>query len=153
MIPKIAVLSLFAGVVLGLGGVSACSSQTPTATIPPAAAPTLEGQTWALQSIEGDAVTVSDERGRPTLQLEAPTTRASGLAGVNRFSGSYTKEGAALKFGPLAMTKMAGPAERMELEARYSRALTATTQWRIAGGALELLAGERVVARFSARTP
>jgi heat shock protein HslJ len=151
MIPKVAALTLFAGV--ALGGVSACSSQTPTAATPPATAPVLEGRTWVLQSVEGNAVSVSDERGRPTLQLDAPTLQASGLAGVNRFSGPYTKEGTALKFGPLSLTKMAGPAERMELEARYYRALMATTQWRIAGGVLELLAGERVVARLSVRSP
>jgi heat shock protein HslJ len=151
MLPKTVLVSVLAGLTLGL--VSACNSQPPAAAAAPASSPALEGQTWTLQSLEGVAVTVSDERGRPTLQLDGATTRASGLAGVNRFSGSYTREGTALKFGPLAMTKMAGPPERMDLETRYSRALTATTQWRIAGGALELLAGERVVARFSARNP
>ena len=42
--------------------------------------------------------------------------RASGWAGVNRFTGSYALEGATLTIGPLAMTRMAGPPERMEQE-------------------------------------
>jgi putative lipoprotein len=74
--------------------------------------------------------------------------RMTGFSGINRFSGAYTVEGQNLKFSNLAMTRMAGTPEAMAVEQKIVAALRATTGWRMAGGKLELLAGDRVVARF-----
>ena len=51
-----------------------------------------------------------------------------GRLGCNRFTGTYTQDGAALTFGPLATTRMACPEPNMKTEARVSAALTATRQ-------------------------
>lgn len=45
------------------------------------------------------------------------------------------------------MTRMACPG-RMEIEMAYAAALDATREWRVRGGMLELLADDRVLARF-----
>jgi heat shock protein HslJ len=44
---------------------------------------------------------------------------------------------------------MAGPPEANALENAFLAALAATTQWRIEGGALELLNDGKVLARFT----
>jgi heat shock protein HslJ len=107
---------------------------------------------WVLVALEGQPVEVAEERGRPTLHFDPKEPRVSGMGGVNRYGGRYTIEGAALTFGPLMATKMAGPPEQNALETRYLWVLEATTSWRLAkSGELELLAGTRVVARFSPR--
>lgn len=57
--------------------------------------------------------------------------KVAGRSAVNRYFGSYQlgANGAVQWPGPgLGMTRMAGPAPLMELEAKFSRALTATTQ-------------------------
>ena len=101
-----------------------------------------------LVTLGGADISVAEDRARPTLLLEAKETRASGLAGVNRFGGTYTVQGDTLRFGPLMATKMAGTPEQNELERRYLDALAETTRWRLANDILELMAGERVLARF-----
>jgi len=107
---------------------------------------------WVLVGLEGQAVEVAGERARPTLRFDPKDPRVSGMGGVNRYGGGYTIEGAALKFGPLLATKMAGPPAQNALETRFLWVLEATTSWRLAkGGELELLAGTRVVARFTPR--
>jgi heat shock protein HslJ len=116
----------------------------------PDATMTLE-RSWALKALEGAAVSVPAERARPTLIFDAEKKRVTGMAAVNRFSGSYTLEGQRLKFGALLATKMAGPPELNALETSYLRALEQATGWRSAGEDLELLAENRVVARFSAQ--
>jgi heat shock protein HslJ len=134
-----------------LCSLGACASNPPLTAMLSPAAPALEGPVWLLTSLDGTAVTVTNDRVRPTLQFESQSKRAMGMAGVNRFTGGYTIEGSALKLGPLILTKMAGPPEQMEIEARFVRALEAVTQWRISGLELELLAGERGVARFTVK--
>jgi len=47
----------------------------------------------------------------------------AGNAGCNRFFGRYTFDGAAIKIGPLASTRMACPAEVMEAEQAWLRML------------------------------
>lgn len=49
--------------------------------------------------------------------------RIAGFGGVNRYAGEYTLAGEELVFGPLAVTRMAGPPEAMESERRYLDAL------------------------------
>ena len=83
----------------------------------------------------------------PTLTLAADGT-ASGFAGVNRWSGTCTSNGASLAFGPLISTRMGGPPERMELERKYLQSMATVTQWSIADGKLRLSDGSMVVAEF-----
>lgn len=102
--------------------------------------------TWTLVEVNGAAVDSSRSNRTPTLTLEADG-RASGHAGCNQFGGEYELNGNSLRFGALAMTRMACPG-RMDVETAYGAALNATREWRIREGMLELLADDRVLARF-----
>ncbi|MBY4637770.1 META domain-containing protein [Sphingopyxis sp. XHP0097] len=75
-------------------------------------APTdLAGTSWTFVSINGVAVAAD----RPT-SLAFEADRLSGSAGCNRFSGSWSREGAMLTAGPLMATKMACPGAGTEQE-------------------------------------
>jgi heat shock protein HslJ len=130
---------------------AAATPDSVTASTPPAGSEQSAGieQSWTLVALEGRPVTVSSERMRPTLVFDAKAGRVSGLAAVNRFSGTYRIEGQSLKFGPLLSTKMAGAPEANELETRYLRALERTTGWRVQHGELELQADDQSLARFA----
>jgi len=94
--------------------VAACgSAATPAPTGGPSVAPTsagpmsLNGTSWLLidyTSPSGTNFTVPMAI-TPTLVFEAD--RATGNAGCNTFSASYTVTGNALKFGPATATQMA----------------------------------------------
>ena len=101
---------------------------------------------WTLVEVDGASVDTAATNRTPTLTLDADG-RASGNAGCNQFGGEYELTGSALRFGALAMTRMACPG-RMEVETAYAEALDAAREWRIRDGMLELLADDRVLARF-----
>lgn len=131
---------------------SGCASRADSASarISAVDADALTSTVWLLTSIGGDPIEVPAERSRPTLAFDPKEKRVSGLAAVNRFSGTYSLDGGGANFGPLVATKMAGTEELNDLELRYLRALEQVDGWRIDGG-LELLAGGRVLLRFTAR--
>lgn len=84
----------------------------------------------------------------PNLLLREEGARAAGLAGCNRFAGSFRREGQALSLGPLAVTRMAC-ADGVALEQEYLAALQATRRWNILAGTLELYDQQgAVLARF-----
>lgn len=139
--------ALLAVVVLGTSGCTVPTQRTPVAMA--SEDPEALAGTWSLVTLEGQPATASPQGRRPTLRFDPETMRVSGFAGVNQFGGAYEAAAGTLKFAPLIMTKMAGPPEQMDLERRYSRALEATTGWRLAQDHLELLAGESVVARLA----
>lgn len=116
-----------------------------------AADPGPENVEWSLVEINGQAEQApAGARSRgATLKLDAAKAHASGVAFVNRYGGKYELKENALKFGPMMSTKMAGPPEAMKSEQDYHAMLKDVTGWRIADGKLELLSGEKVVARFS----
>lgn len=130
------------GMVLALAG---CASTPPAEA---SIAGDLGSHEWVLAEINGNAVRLSPEV-RPTLRFDAESKRVTGFGGVNRINGTYVTNGAELKFGPILATKMAGPPPQNEVETALLRALEAVTGWRIVRERLELLQGERVVARFS----
>jgi heat shock protein HslJ len=85
----------------------------------------------------------------PTIDFAADGT-ASGFAGCNTFSGSYTTNGNALMLGPLATTKIACLRPASAVESDYLAALSGVTSWEIgADGRLAL--GGTVPLRFAAR--
>jgi heat shock protein HslJ len=104
---------------------------------------------WTLTELDGAPVSTAAES-TPTLRLtrESGALRATGLAGCNRFRGPATLSDGELRFGPLVSTKMACPA--LDVETRYMRALDVVRSYRITSRQLQLLAGDRVVARFTA---
>jgi heat shock protein HslJ len=105
----------------------------------------LTGTVWKLVELNGQAVGSSK---LPSLTLDAATGRVSGLAGVNRYSGTFKQQDAAISFGPLAVTKMAGPEKDMKIETEFLAALPRVTAWKLDGLMLSLFAGETEVARF-----
>ena len=107
-------------------------------------APTITGSEWRCTRL--GAVTPPADC-VPTFMLGADG-KASGFAGVNRWFGTCTANGASLAFGPLVSTRMAGPPARMELEQQYLRVMATVTQWSIADGTLRLSDGTSVVAEF-----
>jgi heat shock protein HslJ len=119
--------------------------------------PPLFGVEWQLVELKGQPAPLGNG-GRPgTLLLAEGEGRASGFAGCNRFSGTFTVTGDQLQFGPLMMTKMAC-SEGMDLEASYPAALDGSSGFRVTvrigvssatAADLELLSGTEVVARFT----
>ncbi len=106
------------------------------------------GTAWSLCDLGGAPVPPP----APTLSFDE-ADRVHGNAGVNRFGGTISIEGASIRFGPLMSTRMAGPPERMELEQRYLKALDAADRWELRDGVLTLYATGSVAAVFEAAAP
>ena len=69
----------------------------------------------ALASLAGSEW-VPKTDAKPERFVQFKEADIAGNAGCNRFFGRYTFDGAAIKIGPLASTRMACPAEVMEAE-------------------------------------
>ena len=61
--------------------------------------------------------------GRPPVLRFDDDGRMSGTTGVNRLAAEWALDGDVLTLGPLVMTRKAGPAERVALEAALVAAL------------------------------
>jgi heat shock protein HslJ len=121
----------------------------PGSTHAAAPAPTITGSEWRCSRL-GNVTPPADCM--PTFML-GTDGKASGFAGVNRWFGTCTANGASLAFGPLVATRMAGPPAKMELEQQYLRVIATATQWTIADGTLRLSDGTSVVAEFEPMPP
>jgi heat shock protein HslJ len=103
----------------------------------------LLGQRWELVDIDGEPA--SDARA--TIEF-SDDGRVFGVAGVNRFTGSYEATGDTVSIGPLAATLMAGPPAMMAFEQRFLTALSGPLRVEIDGSQLELRGADHVV-RFT----
>ncbi|HRZ10007.1 MAG TPA: META domain-containing protein [Gemmatimonadales bacterium] len=131
--------------VVFLTALAACHSAPPNDAAP-AMSPV--GVEWTLTSLGGQPVG-KGAGGRPaTLLLTDISSRASGFAGCNQFSGTYTLSGTSLAFGPLALTRMAC-ADGDVLERSYTMALEQTTTFRATSKRLELRKGSVLLATFT----
>lgn len=108
----------------------------------------LTGTYWRLIELPGDEAIAVDPALRAHLVLDAEQGRVSGSSGCNRLAGTFTVEGEALSFGPLAGTRMACPPPAMELERRFHAALASVTRYAIDGETLTLASSDGPVARF-----
>jgi putative lipoprotein len=97
-------------------------------------AATLAGSRWVARTIE---VRASADKVQSTLEFLADG-RVAGSTGCNRYSGAVSIDGSAIRFGPLASTKMACPPPMMDQEQRFSQALAQSVRWRLDGGDLLL---------------
>lgn len=77
---------------------------------------------WLVEAIGAEPVGQDAPR-----QVRFDSGIVSGRVGVNRFNGPYRFDGRTLQIEHLAMTKMAGPPEMMELEERFTSALSGGT--------------------------
>ncbi len=122
---------------------------------PPAAgAAALEGPRWKLVELNGKAAVEGEHW--PVAGITFVRGQGRSIAaktGVNSLGGTYTLAGDRLSIAPGVMTEMAGPPPLMEQEKAFIAALQRVKSYRIAGGALELLDGETVLARFEPGEP
>lgn len=105
---------------------------------------------WSLTSL-GERMNPMGQGDRPpTLRLDASGSRASGFAGCNRFTGTYTLAGDSLSFGPLVSTKMAC-AQGNDVETAYLAALGNVRGFSVSDSVLTLRSADGVVATLVAR--
>lgn len=95
------------------------------------------GPTWVVEDIGGRGVV---DRAQTDLVL-SPEGRAAGRGGCNRFTGGYTLDGASLRFGALAATRMACAPALMDQEGRFFAAMAEVRGWRMEQGRLLLTDG------------
>lgn len=90
------------------------------------------------------------DRAQSTLEVSQDGT-VSGNTAVNRYSGKATLKEMSIRFGPLAMTRRAGPPAMMDQESKFTAAVEKVSGYRIENtGLLYLLDAEgKVVLRFS----
>jgi heat shock protein HslJ len=98
----------------------------------------VQDRTWVAETIEGEPVSPGVTS---TLTLAADG-RASGSTGCNRYTGPATIDGTHLRFGQLAMTRMACLEPAMAQETRFTQALERADRWSLDGGALLLYAAD-----------
>ena len=99
---------------------------------------------WVAKEIEGNVV------GNPKSTLEVGDDGSvSGNSAINRFRGMARIDGQTIEFGPLAMTRMAGPPELMNQESRFAKALSVAASYQIRDSTLEFLDGDgNIVLQF-----
>ncbi|MFN2387073.1 MAG: META domain-containing protein [Thermoanaerobaculia bacterium] len=130
--------------------ISVSCAASPAAQEKHATAAPIENSEWRLMEVRNRKVTAPPGRAS-TLQLLAEGRRAVGNGGCNRFGGTYTLEGARMRFGALVSTKMFCEGV-MEQEQAFLDALSATMGYRIEGDDLELLGPDGALARLQARS-
>ncbi len=128
------------------GAVVEQPTAAPEQTAP--AGPALAGTNWVLTTLNGSPAL---EGATVTLQFGADGT-ASGTDGCNRYSTTFTQDGASLTFAPAAGTMMMCPEPPgvMEQATAFAAALAATTNFSANQNQLALLAGNQIVATFTA---
>ncbi len=118
----------------------------PTGTAPAELAQLLIGK-WLAEDIDGNGVI---DNAQSTLEIGNDGSVA-GSSAVNRFMGKARIDGRSIEFGPLAMTRRAGPPALMDQEAKYTAALGKATEFRIDARGLLFLtdANGNDIVRFS----
>lgn len=103
---------------------------------------------WLAEDIAGRGAI---DRAQSTIEFQEDGS-VSGSTAVNRYSGKATITGDRIVFGPLAMTRMAGPPAMMDQEAKFNAALQQAAKFRFDGNGLLFLldAESNDLVRFSA---
>ncbi|NCP10622.1 MAG: META domain-containing protein [Sphingomonadales bacterium] len=142
-------------------GIEMRSKDAPPATAGPsddvANATDLFARRWRLVAIAGHAIAAADPASRQAVAFSpaAGGARLSGRIGCNRVSAAATMTGSAIRFGPVAATKMACvsaddlraaaagvPTLPNTLEADFAAALQRTARYSIVDGTLRLQADD-----------
>ncbi len=82
---------------------------------------------WLAEDINGGGVI---DRLQTTLEIRDDGI-VTGMGGCNRYAGSATIDGNAIKFLPMASTRMACSTAAMRQEARFHGALEKVRAWRV----------------------
>lgn len=102
----------------------------------------LPGSSWTVTSYNNGTGGVQSVAIDSTLSIEfSRDGKVSGSSGVNTYSGPVTIMEAAIMIGPLASTKMGGPAELMAQEAAFLKAMESCASWSVTRGQLEMRDG------------
>jgi heat shock protein HslJ len=109
----------------------------------------LEKTYWVLTELNGNPIATINEAKKLNLLLDPESKTASGFAGCNQFTGSYTLEGKKLNLKNLAATRMFCE-KTMEIETSYLQALSETDSYKIEEHVLFLTKGDQQVAKFQA---
>lgn len=107
----------------------------------------VSGTDWELTEINGAPAPTGAGTRQATIRFDADTARVGGFSGCNRYFGTYTLDGTALRFGAVGMTKMAC-AQGMELEQQLAAVLAATRRYELAERELTLFGDAGAVAKF-----
>ena len=113
----------------------------------------LFGTTWRLTELNGKPPAQATGKNFAQLVLDESQNRYSGSSGCNRLTGTIELKGDSLSFGAGASTMMACPEPLMTQEQSFTKMLQSVTGYRISGSTLELLAGDKTVAKFKAAKP
>ena len=100
--------------------------------------PALDGRTFAVVLLRIDGSLAPLPEG---VHVDARFVdgRVSGTSGCNRYTADCIVEGATIRIGPVATTRMACPSESLAAqEAAYLAALAAAVTWSVSGDRLEL---------------
>jgi heat shock protein HslJ len=104
-----------------------------------ASASVLEGRYWRLTELRGQPALPTPGAREAGLQFAADSMRVSGSGGCNRVSGTYTREGQRLEFGPMISTKMACADQRLtEQESVFLSTLSSVNRHEVSGDTLVL---------------
>jgi heat shock protein HslJ len=136
---------------LGLTLLVGCSLPASSEVSPSTSLSAGIGAEWQLHELGGVAAPLGAGGRRASLSF-SDSAHVAGFAGCNRWFGSYTLAGAALRFGQIGMTRMACE-DGMSLEQQLARALEATRSYRLNGDDLILIGESGPVARFVRATP
>jgi heat shock protein HslJ len=110
----------------------------------------LLGTTWKLTELDGHAPVSTSGTNPAQLILDGSQNRYSASSGCNRLTGTTDRKGDSLNFGAGASTMMTCSEPLMKQEQAFTKMLQSVTGYRITGRTLELLAGDKTVAKFKA---
>lgn len=140
--------SLIIGLVIGalaLAGCSAAGGGT---------GGTLTGVTWALTSYTADGTQTAVPADVIADATFGEDGSLSGSGGCNRFTGSYTQDGAKLTIGPVASTQMFCEGPGSDVESAYLPSLSETSTFTASAEKLTLYdAAGTAILEFAAAQP
>jgi putative lipoprotein len=113
----------------------------------------LLGTDWRLTELDGYPPATAMGKNIAELTLDGAQNRYSGSSGCNRLNGGFKLDGHSLHFKATASTMMACPEPLMTQEQAFTKMLQSVTGYRISGRTLELLAGDKTVAKFKPAKP
>ena len=117
------------------------------------ATPAIRGTYWRLIELNGQPPAAPEGQNVAYLTLDETENRYAGSTGCNRMSGAFELDGHSLRLKAGPMTMMACPEPLMTQEQAFTKALQSVTTYRISGKTLELMSGEKAVAKFKAGKP
>jgi len=115
--------------------------------------PALRGTYWKLTELNGQPPASPMGKNVAHLTLDESESRDAGSTGCNRMTGAFEVVADSLHFKAGVTTMMACPEPLMTQEQSFTKALLSVTSYRINGKTLELLAGDKTVAKFKAGKP